>query len=176
MKRKKEELVIDVGSVVHVKADQEFIGEVYSIIKGRRDQFEVMLYDKRLKPIMRGDGTYRRKKFLQDDCSLLDEDFKMTTDTIELGDVICRTYTDGMAKKYGVVIGFTHPDGLMSSSYAKGYNGTDLIDCVEIEKRGLSRKRDSDGNIKRFSTFSERVSCCEVDLWNRTGPKIVPKS
>ena len=170
---KKDAPEIEVGTVVFTKTKPEYIGEVYSIIKGRKDQFEVLLYDKRLKPIVRGDGTFRRKKFLQEQCRVLDEDFKMTSNTIELGDVICKTQHS--IKKYGVVVGFTHPDGLMSTSYAKGYNGVDLIDCVEIEKRGLSRKRDTEGNLKRFSTFSERVSCCEVDLWNRTGPKIVAK-
>lgn len=170
---KKDAPEITIGTVVFTKTKPQFIGEVFGIIKGRKDQYELLLYDKRLKPIMRGDGTYRRRRVLQEDCRVLDQDFKITTNTIELGDVICKRQHGNI--KYGVVIGFTHPDGLMSTSYANGYNGTDLIDCVEIEKRGLARKRDADGQIKRFSTFSERVNCCEIDLWNRTGPKIISK-
>ena len=178
MRTKKDAPEITIGTVVFTKTKPQFIGEVYNIIEGRHDQFELLLYDKRLKPIMRGDGTFRRKRFRQEECRVLDQDFKMTTTTIELGDIICKKQFDrfyGTKNKYGVVVGFTHPDGLLSTSYMNGYNGTDLIDCVEIEKRGLARKRDAEGELKRFSTFSDRLSCCEIDLWNKTGPKIISK-
>ena len=107
----------------------------------------------------------------------MDESFKIKfkANVIELGDIVCKRYEFASVKRYGVVVGFTHPDGLLSTSYSNGYNGTDLIDCVEIEKRGLRRKRDNEGSLKRFSTTSERVSSCEVDLWNKTGPKIISK-
>ena len=174
--RKNKEEEIEIGSVVKIDdGDKIIVGEVSGIIKGRKDAYEIILYDKRFKPIMRGDGTFRRKRYLTDKCTIMDEGFKFNNETIELGDIVCKK-TNGLRDRYGVVIGFTHPDGLFSTSYANGYNGTDMIDCVEINKRGLSRCRDAEGQLKRFSTFNERVSSCEVDLWNRSGPKIVSKS
>lgn len=167
---------IEVGSVVKFKSGRERqVGEVFSIIDGGRGaKYEIILYDKRLRPMFRTDGTYKRKKVSAEKCKLIDENFKFKYEQgYELGDVVAKK-SDARVK-YGVIIGFTHPDGLFSTSYENGYNGTDLIDCVEISKRGLSRKRDPEGNIKRFSTFSERLSTCEVDLWNRTGPKIVSR-
>ena len=167
---------IEVGSVVRFKSgNTRQVGEVFSIIDGRaKPGFEVILYDKRLRPIFRGDGTYKIKRVSAEKCKLIDENFKFKFEqNYEIGDVVChKTYNN---QRYGVIIGFTHPDGLFSTSYENGYNGSDLIDCVEISKRGLTRKRDHEGNIKRFSTFSERLSTCEVDLWNRTGPKIIQK-
>lgn len=165
---------IEVGSVVTYRSDRtRHVGEVFSTLTGPRgDKYELILYDKRLRPMFRPNGSYKIKKVSADKCKLIDETFKFKCDqTFEMGDVICQKYDNHY--RYGVVIGFTHPDGLFSTSYENGYNGTDLIDCVEINKRGLTRKRDAEGSIKRFSTFSERLSTCEVDLWNRSGPKII---
>lgn len=169
---------IEVGSVVKFKhGNSRMVGEVYGLIDGARTpRLEIILYDKRLRPMFRTDGSYNIKRIAADKCKLIDENFKFKYEqNYELGDVVCKKAADHVSVKYGVIIGFTHPDGLFSTSYENGYNGTDLIDCVEISKRGLTRKRDVEGNIKRFSTFSERLSTCEVDLWNRSGPKIVAK-
>jgi len=174
-KQDKNHPEINIGSVVKIKTTPVCVGEVAGVIKGRKEWYEVILYDKRLRPMVRGDGTFKRKKFLIENCKLIDETFKFNNKTIEIGDIICKNTS--YRKRYGVVVGFTHPDGLLSTSYANGYNGTDLIECIEIEKRGLRRKRyhDQPGELVRFSTFNERVSSCEVDLWNRTGPKIITK-
>ena len=169
---KQDKQDINVGSVVKIKTTPACVGEVSAFIKDRKEWYEIILYDKRLRPMIRGDGTFKRKKFPIEQCKLIDETFRFNNKTIEIGDIICKD--SGHRKRYGVVVGFTHPDGLLSTSYANGYNGTDLIDCVEIEKRGLRRKRyDGDNELKRFSTFNERVSSCEVDLWNRSGPKLI---
>ena len=74
---------------------------------------------------------------------------------------------------YGIIVGFTHPDGLMTNSYYNGYNGTDLLECVEITRKGLRRKRNSDGGLKRFTTTKDNCNICGVDLWHRTGPKLI---
>ncbi len=165
---------IEVGSVVRYKTGTtRQVGEVFSVIDGSgAPRFELIVYDKRLKPMFRADGTYKIKRVSADKCKLIDENFKFKYETnYELGDVVVKKHNARV--KYGVIIGFTHPDGLFSTSYENGYNGTDLIDCVEITKRGLTRERDHEGNIKRFSTLNERLSTCEVDLWNRSGPKII---
>ena len=165
---------IEVGSVVKYKHDGCYnVGEVFAMIDGGPVyKLDIIMYDKRLKPIMRSDGTYRIRRVKHDNCKLIDENFKFNYEkTYELGDVVVQKRDT--ITRYGVIIGFTHPDGLFSTSYEHGYNGSDFIDCVEITKRGLTRKRDAEGNIKRFSTLSDRLSTCEIDLWNRTGPKII---
>lgn len=165
---------VTVGSVVKCKHNGElYVGEVYSMIGDT--QYEIIIYDKRLKPTYKLDGSFRRKKLPVDRCKLIDENFTFSNkNNYELGDVIRKSTSHGRYK-FGVIIGFTHPDGLFSTSYESGYNGTDLIDCVEIERRGLSRKRTKNGSIKRFSTFSKGVKVCEVDLWDKNGPKIIVK-
>lgn len=165
---------IEVGSVVKYKYDKtRAVGEVFAFIEnGPVKKIDLIMYDKRLKPMMRADGTFRMKRVKFETCKLIDENFKFNYEkTYELGDVVAQKR--GINTRYGVIIGFTHPDGLFSTSYEHGYNGSDFIDCVEINKRGLTRKRDVDGNIKRFSTLCDRLSTCEIDLWNRSGPKIV---
>ena len=75
-------------------------------------------------------------------------------------------------KKYGVITGFVHPDGLDTTSYYCGYNGTDLIQCVQIDKNNLTRCRDNQRNIKKFTAHKKRLRICEVDLWNEKGVNI----
>jgi len=162
----------EIGSIVRIKTDPVQIGEIANYVHGRKEWFEVIIYDKRLKPIQRSDGSYKVKKHLVTKCKLLDENFIYKHRTFEIGDILCKETSTGR-KKYGVIVGFTHPDGLLSHSYANGYNGTDLIDCVEIEKRGLRRKRNDDDSLKRFSTFKHGCIGCEIDLWHKTGPKII---
>lgn len=161
------------GSVVKCRVNGTVhVGEVFGVIGDT--SYEVILYDKRLKPMCKLDGSFKIKKLPINKCKLIDENFKFNTkNDFELGDIVIKT--EGINRKYGIVVGFTHPDGLVSTSYESGYNGTDLIDCVEIEKRGLRRKRDGDGGLKRFCTLGSNLKICEVDLWNKSGPKITHK-
>lgn len=170
-----KEQPIEVGSVVKFKiGSQRHVGEVYSMLSGNPPKVEVIMYDKRLRPMFTVDSKYKIKKIPLDGCKLIDENFKFNTSKeFGLGDVVVKKTTLG--HRYGVIIGFHHPDGLFSTSYENGYNGTDMIDCVEIEKRGLRRKRRRDGTLKRFTTLSDKLSTCEIDLWNRSGPKIMHK-
>ncbi len=165
---------ITVGSVVKYKIDRkQYVGEVYSILSDG-DKVEVIMYDKRLRPLMRGQGGFRIRKINLSACKLVDENFKFKSyDDFTIGDVVMQKSTG--VKKYGVIIGFHHPDGLSSTSYENGYNGTDMIDCVEIHKRGLERKRNLTGGLKRFVSTNKRLTLCEVDLWHKFGPKIVAK-
>jgi hypothetical protein len=169
---------IEIGSVVKYRDNntrKTIVGEVCNIVgSGETQKYEVILYDMRLRPLMRGDGSFKRRNLKSNKCKLIDETFTFdTSKSFELGDVVCVKSTT--RNRYGVIIGFVHPDGLFSTSYEHGYNGTDLIDCVEIEKRGLRRKRDLLGKVKRFTSTSERTKICDVDLWNRSGPKITVK-
>lgn len=169
---------ITIGSVVKYRdtnTRKTIVGEVCNIVgTGETQKYEVILYDMRLKPLMRSDGSFKRRNLKSNKCKLIDETFTFNTArAFELGDVIC--VSRHARDKFGIIIGFTHPDGLFSTSYEHGYNGIDLIECVEIEKRGLRRKRDLLGKIKRFVTKGDNTKICDVDLWNKSGPKITIK-
>ena len=64
--------------------------------------------------------------------------------------------------RFGKIVSFVHPEGLYTTSNEKGYNGKDLIECVEIEPRkGLAVKKDAD-MAKRFVVGPHRCKICEV--------------
>jgi hypothetical protein len=90
-----------------------------------------------------------------------------------LGDVIAKTYSDGN-KRFGILVGFTHPDGLETSSYSTGYNGIDLLECIEVSKR-MIRKRNSDDTIKRFQTPHNKCEVCYIDYWGTNGTRVFTK-
>lgn len=166
---------INVGSVVKFKLGRRrCAGEVFSIMSGHDPKIEVIMYDKRLRPQILGAGGFHIRRVKLSACKLVDENFKFKrSDDFTIGDVVMMKKLTTI--KYGVIIGFHHPEGLSSTSYENGYNGTDMIDCVEINKRGLTRKRTLTGDIKRFVSTPDRLTICEVDLWNRSGPKIVTR-
>jgi len=57
----------------------------------------------------------------------------------------------GTTIRYGRIVCFVHPDGLYSTSHEEGYNGKDLLECVEISsKPGLLQVMQPDGEPKRF--------------------------
>ena len=166
---------IEIGCVVKARMTipaKKILGEVVNIMPGNRPRVELILYDKRLKPMYSRDGvTLKRVTVDLSTCKLIDENFLLdTSGTFELGDIVL--YRNNLRERYGVIVGFNNPDGLLTTSYEHGYNGVDLIECVEINKRGLTRKRNIAGNIKRFSAVGNHLKKCTVDLWNRTGPKI----
>ena len=169
---------IDIGSAVKFKKGTpavSHVGEVVSFIgSGERMKYEVYLLNKRCKYRTRSDGSYYRYTVLANKCKHVDINFKLrTSKSYEIGDVVRHGKFPGA--KYGVVVGFVHPDELLTKSYEEGYNGTDLICCVEIDKRTLTRKRLSGGlNFKRFTCTNKRLKICEVDLWDRKGPRVTP--
>ena len=65
---------------------------------------------------------------------------------------------------------FVHPEGLYTTSNEKGYNGKDLIECVEINPRkGLMFKRDADGELRRFQVGPHRCKICDILPMDKTG-------
>lgn len=167
--------VVEVGSVVKYKDTNRKtkVAEVVAIIgTDQRERYEVICYDMRLQPIVRANGSYVKKTLTASRCKLIDKDFKFdTSNNFELGDVVCKQ--NASSKRFGIIVGFTHPEGLQSTSYENGYNGSDMIECVEIYKRGLEVKTGTNNKPKRFTSNKDRLVVCEVDLWNRTGPKII---
>jgi hypothetical protein len=72
--------------------------------------------------------------------------------------------------KYGRIVCFVHPDGLYSTSHEEGYNGKDLLECVEIDKKpGLLQKTGPDGEPKRFQAQGEQCKIMEVITVNAKG-------
>jgi len=63
-----------------------------------------------------------------------------------------------------------HPDGLYSTSHEEGYNGKDLLECVEIDKKpGLLQKTGPDGEPKRFQAQGDQCKIMEVITVNAKG-------
>ena len=79
----------------------------------------------------------------------------------EKGDVVC--YKKRGSIKFGRIVCFVHPDGLYSKSHEDGYNGKDLLECVEIDKKpGLLQKLDDQGEPKRFQASGDDCKIIEV--------------
>jgi len=52
---------VEVGSVVKYRVDgKTTVGEVYNILSN--EKYEIIIYDKRLKPVNRHDGSFKIKK------------------------------------------------------------------------------------------------------------------
>jgi hypothetical protein len=79
----------------------------------------------------------------------------------EKGDVI--RHKRGGTLRYGRIVCFVHPDGLYSTSHEEGYNGKDLLECVEIEKKpGLLQVIGPDGEPKRFEAQGKDCKIIKV--------------
>lgn len=91
-----------------------------------------------------------------------------TKKTFEKGDVV--QHKRGGSIRYGRIVCFVHPDGLYSTSHEEGYNGKDLLECVEIEKKpGLLQKIGPDGDPKRFQAQGKDCKIMKVITTNAKG-------
>ena len=96
------------------------------------------------------------------------ETYNQALEEFEKGDVI--QYKRGSTMKYGRIVCFVHPDGLYSTSHEEGYNGKDLLECVEIDKKpGLLQKTGPDGEPKRFQAQGDLCKIMEVITVNAKG-------
>ena len=81
--------------------------------------------------------------------------------TFEKGDVV--QVKRGSTIKYGRIVCFVHPDGLFSTSHEEGYNGKDLLECVEIDKKpGLLQIIGPDGEPRRFQAQGKDCKIMKV--------------
>ena len=104
----------------------------------------------------------------EDQCKRLNEFKYRVRITFRIGDVI-RHHGKGRIR-FGKIVGFVHPEGLYTESNEKGYNGKDLIECVEIEPRkGLSIKIGPDGEVRRFVVGPSRCKTCEILPMDKNG-------
>jgi len=160
---------IQLGDVVETTKKPRYVGEVVNIMINRRETLEIILLDKRLKPIRTYDGAYKLKRVRKKDCKPFDyTKIRKKSNQFELGDIVQKSST-----RYGILVGYAHPDGLLTSSYEKGYNGTDLLELIEINPRDLTRRRNSDGTIKKFVTHNKNCIVCQVNLWNNKKPRLI---
>ena len=172
IKKKKRSFVV--GSRVEEKEghnDRNRLGEICGIIDGRRGKvFElIMLNPHNLTPVIVGKlGAYRRFKLHEDRCKPLNEKKYLGKRTFRIGDVVRKSYGD--FSRYSIIVNFVHPDGLMSNSHHDGYNGRDLLECIEISPRpGLQRLRDNEGKLKRFTMTSNNCKICKIKPMDNKG-------
>lgn len=163
---------IEIGSYVKFREHVPVrvgVGQVYGIIgTGERIKYEVYLLNKRFKNTLKADDTYKRRTIHSKYCKHVEINSTIfNKKTFEIGDIVCHNLLG--LKRYGVITGFTHPDGLESTSYMSGYNGSDLIECVQVNKIGLTRCRDRNNIIKKFTCGTKRLKVCEVNIWDERG-------
>ena len=146
------------------------VGEIILVRDGRRRSFElIQLNPHDLEPIRRGDfAQYKRFRLTEERCRRLNEAKYANRRTFRIGDVIRKTYLDHV--RYGRIINFLHPDGLLPTSHENGYNGKDLLECVEISsKPGLAQQMQADGEPKRFTAHGKDCKIMDVITTNAKG-------
>ena len=139
------------------------IGEILFVQEGKKNRklelLQLSTHD--LSPLRKGNLELKFFRLPEDRCKRLNEWKYLKKQTFQIGDII-RQSRNGRVR-YGRILCFLHPDGLYSDSNEKGYNGKDLIECVEIKgKSGLPRKLDSSGEVSRFVIGPEHTKICEV--------------
>lgn len=163
----------ELGMIVEeiaLSKDKKRIGEIVAIFGEKRKKFQVLQLNRHdLSPFFNNNKD--KLKFFtveSEKCRKLDLSRIRKPNSFLPGDVI-RHSRNGRIR-FGIIIGFTHPEGLYSESIEKGYNGKDLIECVEISGRaGLPQKLDNYGNVKRFTTGPEHIKVCEVLPMDKNG-------
>lgn len=172
-KQKEDTDPYEIGDLVE-SPTRNLIGEIVSFLGDRAKSIEVIVLDKRLKPLINLEGEFKYKKLRSELLKHFDYSKLRISQGFFLGDVIAKTNAGG-DKRYGILVGFTHPDGLETSSYSNGYNGIDFLECIEITKRML-RKRNADDTIKRFQAPNNKCEVCYVDYWGSGGSKVFTKA
>ena len=171
--RSKLSASLKVGMIVEElfpSTGQKRIGEIVSVFGNRNEKFQVLELNRHdLSPFFSNSND--KLKFFNvhsDKCRKLDLSRIRKPNSFLPGDVV-RHSKNGRIR-FGIIIGFTHPEGLYSESIEKGYNGKDLIECVEISGRaGLPQKIDSMGKVKRFTVGPSDLKICEVLPMDKNG-------
>lgn len=146
------------------------VGEIVFITEGKRPKLRLIeLSPRSLCPKFNGNyARLRHFSTLRENCRKLRVINIKKRKVFQLGDVI--RHRRHSSFRFGLIVGFHHPDGLYSDSWEKGYNGKDMIECVEISGRsGLPRKRDTDGRIKKFEIGPSNAKMCEVLPMDQNG-------
>jgi hypothetical protein len=146
------------------------IGEILFVQEGAKNRklelLQLNTHD--LSPLRKGNLELKFFRLSEDRCKRLNEWKYLKKPTFQIGDII--KYSKNARIRYGRIICFLNPDGLYSDSNEKGYNGKDLIECVEIKgKIGLPRKLDSSGEVSRFVIGPGHAKICEISPMDDMG-------
>lgn len=175
-KKKKKKKDIEIGNIIRetvaTKGKKRRVGEILMILMDEPDDptlecVEVDADD--LSTRMTGsDGMrqFRVRKSRAKHYTPRKKLFKKKT--FEKGTVV--RHKRSTTIKYGQIVCFVHPDGLYSTSHEHGYNGKDLLECVEISpKPGLLQQMQADGEPKRFTAHAKDCKIMEVITTNSKG-------
>jgi len=179
-RKSRKETPLSIGDRVEEKSPASGkvrLGEIILVREGRQRSFElIQLNPHDLEPIRRGDFShYKRFRLNEDRCKRLNKRKFSSRRTFKIGDIVRKSYHDHV--RYGRIVNFVHPEGLLTTSHENGYNGKDLLECIEISgKPGLSRKRDTTGDLKRFVTGPERCQICKIVPMDKKGGVRIEKS
>ena len=174
-KKKKRNVDLEIGDFVKETVSskgRKKCGEVLMILQDNPGDptFEcVEVHPDELTPLEKGtDGlqTFKTKRSKLKHYTPRKQLF--TKKTFEKGDVV--RHKRGTTIRYGRIVCFVHPDGLYSTSHEEVYNGKDLLECVEIDKKpGLMQKIGSDGEPKRFQAQGKDCKIMKVITVNAKG-------
>ena len=125
---------LEIGMIVEetsTSGSGKRIGEIVAIFGDKRRKLQVLELNRHdLSPFL--SHAKDKLKFFtiySDKCRKLDLSRIRKPNSFLPGDVV-RHAKNGRIR-FGIIIGFTHPEGLYSESIEKGYNGKDLIECVK---------------------------------------------
>jgi hypothetical protein len=169
MQKKKKKKTIEIGDhvkeIVASKGSKKRCGEVLMILQDDPgdptcELLEVNPDD--LTPLEKGsDGVQMFKAKRSKLKHYVPRKQLFSKKTFEKGDVIQHKRSSTI--KYGRIVCFVHPEGLYSSSHEEGYNGKDLLECVEIDKKpGLLQIIGPDGEPKRFQAQGKDCKIMKV--------------
>ena len=167
-KKKKKKKVIEIGD--HVKETvsskgKKRCGEVLMILDdnpGDPTMECVEIHPDELVPLEKGSDGMRTFRTKRSKLKLYTPRKQLfAKKTFEKGDVV--RHKRGATIRYGRIVCFVHPDGLYSTSHEEGYNGKDLLECVEINKKpGLLQIIGPDGEPKRFQAQGKDCKIIKV--------------
>ena len=169
-----EKTELGVGDIVVENSNdlrKKRLGEIIFVRAGRKNDRKFELIQLRrhdLSPITKYDMSNKQFSLHESQCEKVNlADFERKK-SFELGQTICDEHEHW--SRYGRIVGFLHPDDLYSNSYEKGYNGKDLLECVEISPRnGLPRKILQNGLPKTFCAKPASARVCEVLPMDKNG-------
>ena len=166
--KKKKKKVIEIGD--HVKETvsskgKKRCGEVLMILDdnpGDPTMECVEIHPDELVPLEKGSDGMRSFRTKRSKLKLYTPRKQLfAKKTFEKGDVV--RHKRGATIRYGRIVCFVHPDGLYSTSHEEGYNGKDLLECVEINKKpGLLQIIGPDGEPKRFQAQGKDCKIIKV--------------
>jgi len=167
-KKKKKKKDLEIGDIVRetrATKGKKRCGEILMILADDPSDPTmecVEVHPDELTPLEKGsDGlrTFKNKKSRLKHYTPRKKLFKKKV--FEKGIVI--RHKRGMTIRYGRIVCFVHPDGLYSTSHEQGYNGKDLLECVEISsKPGLLQVIQPDGEPKRFQAQGKDCKIMDV--------------